>query len=124
MQRYGEARIARVMADGEFYRRAFAALKATIEDKGTEVPRDADLLADHRLVRMETGVPKIPERARRRGADGHERHGDGAIAHLMAHHATELAAAPIEHRATGTKRVGLGAFGTAGGGNDYGGYGG
>jgi hypothetical protein len=40
------------------------------------------------MLRMEQGVAKIPER-RMRGGDGHQRHGDSAIAGALAYYATK-----------------------------------
>jgi phage FluMu gp28-like protein len=98
MQRYGESRIARIKATEEFYRQEFAALKAAFEDRTILIPADADLLGDHRMVLMQRGVPKIPDSVRRKGTDGYERHGDSAIANLLAHHASELEVQEFAYR--------------------------
>ncbi len=107
-QRYGATRIEQVMATAKFYLDAFPKLKAAVEDKTTTLPRDVDVIGDHRLVQVIKGVPQIPSNVRRRGADGHERHGDAAIAHLLAHYASEREVAPIEFHALGATRAGYG----------------
>jgi len=88
MQRYGPGRIAQVMLSVEWYRDNMPPLKAALEDKTLSgLPKDADILADLRSVRMEKGVAKVPDNARVRGADGRDRHGDFAVAIAMAHFA-------------------------------------
>jgi len=84
MQRYGATRVAQVMLSTGWYRENMPRLKAGFEDKTIDAPKDADVLADLRLVRMEKGIAKVPDSARTRGADGKERHGDTAIALAMA----------------------------------------
>jgi len=80
MQKYGAGRIAQVMLSAEWYRENMPPFKAAFEDKTLSIPRDADVLADLRAVRMDKGIAKVPDDARVRGADGRERHGDTAIA--------------------------------------------
>jgi phage FluMu gp28-like protein len=53
--RYG-ARIEQVMLSVEWYRENMPRYKAAFEDRRIELPRDADILADHRLLRMQQGV--------------------------------------------------------------------
>jgi len=84
--RYG-SRVAAVMLTQEWYRDNMPRYKAAFEDGNLELPSDAELLADHRMLRMEKGVAKIPER-RMRGEDGHHRHGDSAIAGALAWYAS------------------------------------
>jgi phage FluMu gp28-like protein len=85
--RYG-SRIEQVMLSSEWYRDNMPRYKAAFEDGTIELPGDADILGDHRMLRMEQGVAKIPER-RMRGGDGHQRHGDSAIAGALAYYATK-----------------------------------
>jgi phage FluMu gp28-like protein len=85
--RYG-SRIEQVMLSSEWYRDNMPRYKAAFEDGTIELPADADILGDHRMLRMEQGVAKIPER-RMRGGDGHQRHGDSAIAGALAYYATK-----------------------------------
>ncbi len=84
MQRYGATRIAQVMLSVEWYRANMPRLKAAFEDQSIDAPKDADILADLRLVRMEKGIAKVPDNVRTRGSDGKERHGDTAVALAMA----------------------------------------
>ena len=50
---------------------------------------------------MIKGVPKVPDGAKAKDADGGERHGDSAIAGALAWFATQNGAAPIEFMSDG-----------------------
>lgn len=105
MQKYGMTRIAQVMLSIEWYRENMPPFKAAIEDQTVCLPKDADVLADLRAVRMDKGVAKVPDNARVRGADGRDRHGDTAIALAMATFAVfQMEPAPIEFQALGRPR--------------------
>lgn len=95
MQKYGASRISPVMLSVEWYREHMPRLKAAFEDRTLVAPRDADILADLRSVRMEKGVAKVPDNARVRGADGRDRHGDTAIALALAIFATQSETGPV-----------------------------
>lgn len=84
MQEYGAARIQQVMVSTEWYREAMPRYKAALEDKTITLAKDADILNDHRAVRMEKGVARVPENMRSKGSDSGQRHGDAAIAGAMA----------------------------------------
>jgi phage FluMu gp28-like protein len=86
--RYG-ARIEQVMLSLQWYRDNMPRYKAAFEDGKIELPRDAGILADHRLLRMEQGIARVAER-RIRGDDGNQRHGDSAIAGALAYYASYL----------------------------------
>jgi phage FluMu gp28-like protein len=84
--RYG-TRIQQVMLSVDWYRENMPRYKAAFEDGKIELPRHADILADHRLLRMQNGVARLAER-RARGDDGNLRHGDSAIAGALAYFAS------------------------------------
>jgi phage FluMu gp28-like protein len=84
--RYGP-RIEQVMLSVEWYRENMPRYKAAFEDGKIELPRHADILADHRLLRMQQGIARLPEH-RTRGDDGNRRHGDSAIAGALAYYAS------------------------------------
>lgn len=109
MQHYGASRVAQVMLSTEWYRDNMPPLKAALEDKTLYgLPKDADLLADLRAVRMEKGVAKVPDNARVRGADGRDRHGDFAVALAMGHFAARtMDPVPIEFQALGQQRFAM-----------------
>lgn len=92
MQHYGAHRILQVMLSQEWYRENMPRYKQAFEDKTILLSRDGDVLDDHRAVRMEKGVAKVPETWKGKGRDGGQRHGDSAIAGALAlYAATQLA---------------------------------
>lgn len=104
MQKYGATRIAQVMLSQEWYRENMPPFKAAIEDAKLTMPQDADVLADLRTIVMEKGVAKVPDSARVRGTDGRERHGDTAIALVLATFAVlSMPYVVIEYRGAGDK---------------------
>jgi phage FluMu gp28-like protein len=78
------------------YRERFPRYKANLEDRIIELARDDDVLDDHRAVQLVRGVPRLPEG--KTDAAG-QRHGDSAIAGLLADwaadEADEAGAAPV-----------------------------
>lgn len=94
MQRYGSGRIHPVMISQAWYLEALPPYKAAFEDGTIMMPRDADILADHRAAELVRGVPQIPEK-RTKGADGKQRHGDSLVAGAMAHWASKQD--PVEY---------------------------
>lgn len=86
-QRWGKYRIEEVQLSLHWYRFHFPRYKAAHEDKQIILPKDSDLLDDHRLVEVIQGVPKVPDK-RTKGTDGKTRHGDGVIACCLAWYAS------------------------------------
>jgi len=95
MQRYG-SRIRQVMLSTEWYRENMPRYKAAFEDGMIEIPRDAEILADHRALVMEQGVVRVPER-RTATVAGKPRHGDAAIAGALAYFASQMEVAQIAY---------------------------
>lgn len=90
MQYYGAHRILQVMLSQEWYRDNMPRYKQAFEDRNIMLPKDGDILDDHRAVRMDKGVAKVPWSGK--GRDGGQRHGDSAIAGALAlYAATNLA---------------------------------
>jgi len=89
MQKYGANRILQIMPSQPWYMDAMPKYKSYLEDRTLILPKDSDLLADNRLVRMEKGIAKVPDKSHTKGSDGGQRHGDGAIAGAMLVHAIE-----------------------------------
>lgn len=93
-QRYGAERIIEVSMSAKFYEEATPKWIAAFEDGSTFVPDDLDVYNDHRAVKREKGVSVIirEDRITVKGEDGKsaskKRHGDSAVAHLLAHYAT------------------------------------
>jgi phage FluMu gp28-like protein len=106
MQRYGSTLIHQVMLTQQWYRENMPKYKAAFEDQEITIAKDADVLADHRAIMVEKGVPKIPDTGHTTGADGGQRHGDSAIAGALAWFASLNPGAVIEFESTGDDRIG------------------
>jgi len=141
MQRYGSTLIAQVMLSQDWYREHMPPFKAAIEDRTVNAPKDADVMTDLRSIKSERGVAKVPDSARTRGSDGSMRHGDTAIALVLAIFATRMIeAVPMEFQSAGARQTyqqqdqyrgpdffnnnqdSDRGFGTISGGNDFNGY--
>lgn len=81
VQRYGQ-RIEGVQLSEPWYRQHMPPFKAAIEDAAFSLPADRDVADDLRMLKLVRGVARIPER--RRTDDGASRHGDAAIAAVLA----------------------------------------
>ena len=87
MQRYGPSRIDCVMLSRPWYNQFFPKYKAALEGQFITVPESEDVVADHRRVILEKGQPKMDD-GRDKGSDGKWRHGDTAVAGVLANAAT------------------------------------
>jgi phage FluMu gp28-like protein len=101
-QRYG-SKIVQVMLSESWYRENMPRYKAAFEDGTIEIPRDADILSDHRAFVLENGVAKISER--RAGTDGKGRHGDSAMAAALAYFASRADAGQFGYLAAPSARA-------------------
>ncbi|WP_201159709.1 terminase large subunit domain-containing protein, partial [Rhodoplanes elegans] len=89
VQRYGALAIEAVMPSQPWYIANVPPLKRRFEDRTIAIPRDGDHKDDLRQIRMVRGVPKVPDDAHTTGADGGQRHGDYAIALVLANAAMD-----------------------------------
>lgn len=96
MQRYGADRIHRIMLTQQFYMAHFPVYKSTVTDGAIDLPESEEVVDDHRAVKRVKGVPMITEVQAKTGKI--RRHGDSAVAGLMAVYAVNEIApyAPIE----------------------------
>ena len=83
LQAHGPARVECVMATPTWYATHFPQYKAALEDQSIELPRGEDVIADHRRVILKNGYQTM-DAGRDKGSDGGYRHGDAAIAYIMA----------------------------------------
>ena len=88
-QRY-YGRVTPVMLSAEWYREQMPRYKAAFEDRTILLPRHADVVDDHRALKVDKGIAKVPDNIHTTGADGGQRHGDSAIAGALAWYATTL----------------------------------
>jgi len=93
--RYGMSNVIEVKINEAWYRDAAPKYKAAFEDGLFTLPRDIDIYNDHRLIKIVRGVPQIDRapQVHGRGEDAgkggkKKRHGDSAIAGMLAHYAT------------------------------------
>ena len=89
-QRFGSTRVEAVKLSADWYIDNFPRLKAAIDDRTATIPDDREIFADFRLVQLVKGVPRVPENARNpdRGDKKDQRHGDGAVAAVLAYAAS------------------------------------
>lgn len=87
LQKFGPTRIECVMATAAWYATNFPPYKAAFEDRSISVPAGEDEISDHRRVILVKGRPTMDE-GRDKGSDGGWRHGDGAVAGVLAWAAT------------------------------------
>jgi phage FluMu gp28-like protein len=89
-QRFGEDRVEAVKFTAAWYIEEFPRLRSALEDGTADLPDDGDIRADFRLVTLVNGVPKVPENKRtaEKGTKKGQRHGDTAIAAVLAYAAS------------------------------------
>lgn len=91
--RYG-GMIDKVMFTENWYREAMPRYKAAYEDRQISIPKHDDIVEDHRAIRMVNGVPRVPKGKTDKKGD---RHGDSAIAMVMAYNKSQNTTAPIDY---------------------------
>ncbi|PCJ57882.1 MAG: hypothetical protein COA65_08945 [Rhodospirillaceae bacterium] len=110
-QRYGFGRIQQVMFSVDWYRQNMPKLKAAFEDATLLIARDDNVLGDLRSIKKIDGVARVPKLRRQdAGNKNKKRHGDAAIALVLAWFASLMEPVEIEHLTTGETRVSAGAF--------------
>lgn len=97
-QRFGWGRIELVMLSEAWYREQMPPLKSAFEDALIALPRDKDVLADLRAIKVVRGVARVPDQ-RSTGKDGGQRHGDAGIAIALMHYASRHPGGEIEFTA-------------------------
>ncbi len=79
-QKYGTGQIQQIHMTGQWHMESWPRYKAALEDGDVVLPKNIDVLDDHRQVKVINGIAKVPEAARYKGSDGGQRHGDAAVA--------------------------------------------
>ncbi|MGD1908177.1 MAG: hypothetical protein ACFB0C_19610 [Leptolyngbyaceae cyanobacterium] len=108
-QQFGATRISQIHLSRQWYGDNFPRYRAAIEDGRYRLPASADWKHDHRLVELNKGIPLIPD-VRKKDADGLKRHGDAAVAGVLADFATRNEAVPIEFTAMNSRSPALSAY--------------
>lgn len=88
VQKMGPNRIEAVMATAKRYAETFPRYRHAYEGGTILVPKSEDIIADHRQIVLHKGNPTMSE-TRIKGSDGMPRHGDSAIAGLLAWEAAQ-----------------------------------
>lgn len=101
VQTYGELRTEAVMLNIPWYRENAQPLKTAFEDDMIEVPFDLDIHSDLRLLVVKNGVPQVP--ALKSGVMKN-RHGDAAVALMLAYAATRALVALYDYESARTLR--------------------
>ena len=78
--------VEQVMLSVKWYAENFPKLKGRMEDAATNIPNDPYIRDDFRVVGLKAGVPCVLERT---GDTRNKRHGDGAVAKVMAVYAAD-----------------------------------
>ena len=84
-QEFGALRAEAVMLNVPWYRENAQPLKTAFEDGMLEIPADAEIAADLRMIHVKAGVPFVPNL---RVGEHKDRHGDSAVALMLAWAAT------------------------------------
>jgi phage FluMu gp28-like protein len=92
-QKYGVMRVECVMLTQSWYAANFPRYRSAYEDGSIEAPKSEDVIADHRRVVLNKGIPSIDD-GRDKGSDGGYRHGDSAVAGVLAWAATRQEGQP------------------------------
>jgi phage FluMu gp28-like protein len=87
-QRFGAALISEIKFTADWYIQNMPRLKAAFEDGTITLPRDDDIGLDYRSIRVQQGVPKVQRDETREGTNGWKRHGDAAVAGVLAWYAS------------------------------------
>lgn len=92
----GGGLVAAIKLTQEWYRTEMPPVKAAFEDDAISVPPDPEILADLRLVKVIRGIPMVPPV--RTGEKGKRRHGDAAVAVVLAFFATRMRVTEFGYR--------------------------
>lgn len=102
-QKFGIERVECVMFTVAWYAVHFPKYRAALEDQSFMLPGGENVVADHRLVVLKNGFPGMSA-DHVKGTDGENRHGDSAVAGVLAHAATETAFEEFGYRPAGRGR--------------------
>lgn len=83
LQLMGPAFVECVMLSAGWYAEWFPKYRQAYENKQIRAPKSEDIIQDHRLVVLRDGKPAMSA-AKTKGSDGKDRHGDSAVAGLLA----------------------------------------
>ena len=97
-QKFGALRAEATMLNIPWYRENAEPLKSAFEDDMIEIPADSEIAADLRLVQVKAGVPFVPNL---RVGEKKDRHGDSAVALMLAYAASRSTPAAYDYESAG-----------------------
>jgi phage FluMu gp28-like protein len=81
---FGESRVTQLKLTNNDYLELSPLYKKALEDGAFYMPKDADILSDHRMVKVIKGIAKIPDGAKEQRSSGRGvRHGDSYVALML-----------------------------------------
>ena len=98
-QRYGIATAEPTTLNVLWYREHMQPLKTAFESDAIEIPADADIQSDLKLLVMKNGVAQVPAL---RSGQRKDRHGDAAVALALAHYASRRKVAAYGYESPAT----------------------
>jgi len=101
VQQYGLERTEAVALNIPWYRDNAQPVKTAFEDDAIEIPADSEIHSDLRLVKTKGGVPFIPAL---KSGEQKNRHGDAAVALMLAYAATRALVALYDYESARTLR--------------------
>lgn len=93
LQKIGATKVECVMLSQTWYATNFPPYRQAFEDRSLTVPGGEDVISDHRRIVLNKGIPKVDD-GHDKGSDGGQRHGDSAIAGVLAWAATRVEGQP------------------------------
>lgn len=104
-QKWG-ARVSEIKLHQEWYRQNSPAYIEAIGDGSVKIAADDDIVRDHQALQYVGGVIKVPDDMRYKGSDGLDRHGDTAIAGILAWFASRQGAISYGYEAVSQPGMG------------------
>ncbi len=89
LQKFGADMIEMVMLSQAWYQVHAPRYVDAIAERSCLIARDEDIVQDHQGLQYVGGIIKIPDDHRTKGLDGYDRHGDAAIAGMIANAAAD-----------------------------------
>jgi len=100
-QQFGALRCEAVALSVGWYRENAQPLKTAFEDDAIDIPADAEIASDLRLVQVKGGVPFMPKV---KSGEAKDRHGDAAVALMLAYAATRAMMLAYDYESPRTAR--------------------
>ncbi len=107
-QRWGEC-IVEVKFTQLWYQENSGAYIEAFADESLTLPKDEDIIRDHQALAFVGAIIRVPQDHRHKGEDGFDRHGDTAIAGMLAWYASRLDTRAYGYQSAAPGRLANGA---------------